>query len=200
MGNAKRETSEVTSPSLLERARARDAAAWHRITQLYGPIVYRWARNAGLQASDASDVAQEVFWTVSQRLGDFRRDRAGDSFRGWLWGITRNKLKQFRQKVAGRAQGIGGTDAQIGLNQLPDLTPEESAQSILDDRAMIVRRALEQVRPEFEPATFLAFWRTVVDGQKAKDVADELQKTYDAVRKASSRVRQRLEQELKGLI
>ncbi|MFH1922159.1 MAG: sigma factor [Planctomycetota bacterium] len=44
--------------------------------RLYGPAVYRWARQAGLQASDAADVVQEVFTNVAADIATFRRDLA----------------------------------------------------------------------------------------------------------------------------
>ena len=40
-----------------------------------------------------------------------RRDRSGDSFRGWLWTITQNKIRdQFRYRQ-GAPQAEGGSDA-----------------------------------------------------------------------------------------
>ena len=50
-----------TSASLLARVQADDSEAWSRLVRLYGPVVYRWARQAGLQPNDAADVAQAVF-------------------------------------------------------------------------------------------------------------------------------------------
>ncbi len=38
------ETSSSTSTSLLRRVKARDPDAWQRLVNLYGPLVYRWAR------------------------------------------------------------------------------------------------------------------------------------------------------------
>ena len=38
----------ATSLSLLERARNRDSEAWRRLVELYSPLVFFWARRAGL--------------------------------------------------------------------------------------------------------------------------------------------------------
>ena len=35
---------------------------------------------------------QEVFLAVARKIADFQRDRDGDTFRGWLYRITQNKL------------------------------------------------------------------------------------------------------------
>src|SRR5579884_1420898 len=70
-----------TSASLIKRAIARNADAWRRMSALYGPMVYRWARQSGLQSQDAADVVQEVFRSVATHLAGFHRDHPGDSFR-----------------------------------------------------------------------------------------------------------------------
>src|SRR5690349_1212705 len=89
-----------TSSSLLDQIRAGDAGGWRRLVHLYGPLVYGWARRSGLQAADAADVMQEVFRAVHTGIAGFRRDRPGDSFRAWLWGVTHTKLRDFWRRLA----------------------------------------------------------------------------------------------------
>jgi hypothetical protein len=84
-------TSESTSASLIEQAREADSGAWRRLSMVYGPLVYRWCRRAGLQDADAADVLQEVFRAVHGGLVTFEAERGG-GFRGWLYGITQHKL------------------------------------------------------------------------------------------------------------
>jgi RNA polymerase sigma factor (sigma-70 family) len=103
----------TTSLSLLERARARDQAAWSRLVDLYGPLLHRWCLGAGLQPADAADVTQEVFAVVARSIDGFRHDRPGDTFRGWLYSITRNKIRDRLRK--GEPAGAGGSDAQRRL-------------------------------------------------------------------------------------
>ena len=77
--------NDVTSLSLLERAKARDSGAWKRLVELYSPLVFSWCQRRGLSPEDASDVMQEVFASVAGHLVTFRRTRPGDTFRGgWL--------------------------------------------------------------------------------------------------------------------
>ena len=57
-GDGNSEAFDSTSSSLLMRVKGRDPDAWQRLVNLYGPLVYRWAREAGLQDSDAADVMQ----------------------------------------------------------------------------------------------------------------------------------------------
>src|SRR5947209_6523065 len=82
----------ATSLSLLQRARGRDQDAWGRLFYLYRPFVLYWCGRWGVHAEDADDVSQEVFRAAADGLGAFRHDRPGDTFRGWLRGITHNKV------------------------------------------------------------------------------------------------------------
>jgi len=103
--------SGSTSPSLLARAQANQATAWEQLVDLYAPLVYHWCRRAGLGAEDTADVFQEVFRAVARHLPNFRRERAGDTFRGWLRTIARNKIHDHYRRTWGKAQAAGGTDA-----------------------------------------------------------------------------------------
>jgi len=194
------ESSSSTSTSLLGRVKSRDPDAWERFVKLYSPLVYRWARQVGLQESDASDLAQEVFGVVAMRIDDFRRDRPGDSFRGWLWGITNNKLKEFFRRHAADPLAFGGTDAQLQLNDLAGAPPDDSADSPpLEPNAILMHRVIGLIQEEFEEKTWRAFWLTTVDERKSADVAEELGMTPKAVRQAKYRVLRRIRLELDDL-
>jgi len=154
-----------------------------------------------LQAGDAADVTQEVFKSVASSIDRFRRDRAGDSFRGWLWTITRNKIRDHFRRQADEPQAAGGTAAHERLHAISQEPPEaeNSLLSSFDADADLVRRALRIVEAEFEAKTFRAFWRTAIDGQRAADVAEELDMSTAAVYMAKSRVFRRLRTEMEGL-
>ena len=189
------------SSSLLERIRVQDPEAWRRLVRLYGPVVYGWCRQSGLQPADAADVVQEAFRAVAAGVESFRRELPGDSFRGWLWTITRNKVRDHFRRRQDLPAAQGGTDAQRQLLQVPDHAPGTSeAPGRANESSSLAHRALELVRAEFEDRTWQAFWRTTVDGQPAAAVAEELGMTSPAVYKAKSRVLQRIRQELGDLL
>src|SRR5262245_36645258 len=91
--------SQATSLTLLQRVQARQPDAWERLVDLYAPLVLHWCRRGGLHGDDADDVFQEVFRSLAEHIADFRRDRPGDSFRGWLRTITRNKLLDHFRRI-----------------------------------------------------------------------------------------------------
>jgi RNA polymerase sigma-70 factor (ECF subfamily) len=192
----------VTSLSLLQRIRNGDSSGWRRVIDLYSPLVYHWCRRWGVEGADADDVLQEVFKAASESIDTFRRDREGDTFRGWLRIIARHRVLAFWRGRDRRADAAGGTEALQRLQEIPDAAveadaddPEEATQF-----SALVQRALGLLRGEFEPRTWQAFWRVAVDGLSAPDVAAELGMSANAVRMAKSRVLRRLREELGDLV
>ncbi len=196
-------SGRVTSKSLLERVRSNDSAAWSRLVHLYRPLVYYWCNRSGLHATDADDVHQEVFQAAARSLADFRHDQPGDTFRGWLRGITRNMLREHFRRQQRQPQAAGGSAALLHLQGLAG--QEEHAAPLPDESDPpdelngLYRRALELVRSEFEEKTWQAFWQVAVDGRSPADVAKDLGVTSAAVRQAKSRILRRLKAEVGDL-
>ncbi len=191
--------STATSRSLLGRIQADDPAAWRRLVDLYGPLVFHWCRRWDLPEQEIADVFQDVFQAVATHVAGFRRERAGDTFRGWLRTITQNKVRDHFRKLGREPGGVGGTEAQIRLAGLPAARwPDEDENDTTDGDAerRLFGQALNLIRGEFEERTWQAFWRTTVDGSTASAVALELGMSPGAVRVAKSRVLRRLREEL----
>jgi RNA polymerase sigma-70 factor, ECF subfamily len=184
-----------TSPSMLARVKASDPEAWRRLVQVYGPLVYSWCRRWQLRAEDVADIFQEVFQAVALQIASFRSDRPGDTFRGWLWSITRHKVGDHFRRQGRQPIAAGGSDAHQQMLELPQ-PPEDDSQPAA---GTIVSRALEQIHNEFEPRTWQMFWRATVEGHATRDIAAELGITPDAVRVAKSRILRRLREELAEL-
>jgi RNA polymerase sigma-70 factor (ECF subfamily) len=188
------------SSTLLERIKANRPEAWRRLVDLYGPVIYRWCRLAGVPKDDAADVVQEVFAAVTKHIGGFHRDRPGDSFGAWLRSITHSKIVDCFRAHQGRVVGQGGTDAYQRLCQVPESSTAPVSEKPEEIRSLVTRLGLDLVRAEFEDRTWQAFWQVAVEGRKVDAVAADLGMTVQAVYKAKSRVLCRVRQELDGLI
>jgi RNA polymerase sigma-70 factor (ECF subfamily) len=143
-------------------------------------------------------VRQEVFAAVARSIGAFRRDRPGDSFRGWLYAITRNVIRMRARRPDVR--GTGGSDALRHLAAAPAAEPDPEPPADPAGECLVYARAVELIRGEFEPKTWEAFWRVTVDGRSAADVAADLGVSPNAVYLARSRVLRRLREEFQDLL
>jgi RNA polymerase sigma-70 factor, ECF subfamily len=195
-------SSDATSSSLLQRVRAQDRAAWERLVSLYGPLVYRWCRQAGLESLDAEDTGQEVFAAVFRKVADFRRQGKGSTFRGWLRVIARNKVcDHLRRQQTVEPPAIGGTDPQNRLLQIAANDDDESEpMSDPTEASLLARRALELLRGEFKDEKWQAFYRVVVEGQTPAEVAAALKMSVNSVYLAKSRGLRRLREEFGELL
>lgn len=185
---------DTTNVSLLERLKLpADQKAWSHFVDLYTPLIYCWARQTGLQESDAADLVQEVFTLLVRKMPDFAYDRHR-SFRAWLRTVTVNKWRDRCRRLAARPHEAAG-------KSLPDVA-EPAADSFgeVEYRQQLVARALELMKAEFQPATWQACWEFVVVGRPAADVARQLGMTENAVHLAKGRVLRRLRKELEGLL
>jgi RNA polymerase sigma-70 factor (ECF subfamily) len=190
---------QATPLSLLERVRLRDPQAWGRLVELYRPLVLAWCGRAGVNCTDAEDVAQEVFAAVASALDRFHRDRPGDTFRGWLRVVTRNQVLQLFRRRKGQPQAEGGSQAWENLQEIADPLPGP-AEEESGEMGQLYLRALELVRGEFQERTWQAFWLSAVEGRDPAAVAQELNMTTNNIRQAKSRVLRRLREEVGDLL
>ena len=190
----------ATSTTLLDLAKAGDASAWERLAFVYTPLVRWWCRQQGVMApQDVEDVTQEVLAGVAGRIGEFTRSAAG-GFRRWLYTITRHKTADYFRHRGGAA-AAGGKDAQARLEQVAAADSGSSwSEDGASERAILVRQALELVRPQFQQRTWEAAWRVTVDEQRPAEVAATLGMTAGAVHTAKSRVLRRLRALLADLL
>jgi len=193
-------SADGTSLSLLARASAKDDESWRKVVQLYSPLVFFWCQRQGLNREDAADTLQNVWHAVARSLGQFERQKSG-AFRGWLWTITRNKFTDHFRRSLEQPAAHGGSTAQQFLQEIPEQEPASYvAESSADGSGNVLRRALDLVAPDFEPHTWQAFWLATVEGHSAREIADRLKMSLDAVYQAKARVLRRLREELAGLL
>ncbi len=196
----KRRSGIPSDVELLQRVKAHDDVAWTELVRLYGPLVDWWLSRAGLGRDDRDDAFQDVFTTVARQIREFRCNRPGDTFRGWLRVITRSRLVDHLRRTERQISAEGGDQAQQQLLAIPDLSGDrrfdpEDGQEI----SLVVQQALDRVRAKVQSSSWDAFWRVVVQGESPPDVARDLGVTDAAVRVAKSRILRQLRELLSEL-
>jgi RNA polymerase sigma-70 factor, ECF subfamily len=192
---------DETSHTLLDALRSRPSAAgWQRLVSIYTPLIQSWLHRQGVAGADAEDLGQEVLAVVVRELPNFHRDGRTGAFRRWLRLIAVHRLRDFWRARQSRPPAVGGSDWDAKLHQVED---PESDLSRLWDREHdqhVARGLLAYLEPDFEPSTWAAFRRVVLDGVKPADAAAELGVSVNAVLIAKSRILRRLRQEFQEFI
>lgn len=189
----------ITRSSLLVRIRdLQDQEAWREFVDLYGPVVYGFARQRGLQPADAGDLTQEILRAVAAAAGRLEYDPGKGQFRSWLYTVARNKLHDFAAARRRHCPGSGDTAVQARLDEQP-ARPEEALWDEEYQRQLFAWAA-ERVRRHFEDRTWQAFWQVAVEGKSPKAAAAALGTTLAAVYMAKSRVLAALKKEIQQLL
>jgi RNA polymerase sigma factor (sigma-70 family) len=187
-----------TSASLLQRIQKRGGEAGGQpLVSFYAPLIRRWIGRHVRQPDDVNDLVQQVFHVVVDKLPNFVHDGRPGAFGHWLRSIAVNQLRTFC-----RARPTPARDAGMSavLDQLEDPASDLSRQWDREHNDHVARKLLEYVEPEFQPATWQAFCRLVLDDDKPEKVAADLSLPVSAVLIAKARVLQRLRAEARGLL
>ena len=186
-----------TDNGLLEGIRARDEQAWTRFVDEYSPLIYGWCRKCDLQSADARDVSQQVFHAVSRSIATFSEDSGKGSFRGWLFTITRNLIRNHLARTLRGPRSQGGTSIQLRLLEEPEAIDEESLSAATSStQPTTIQTILDSARTEFDDRTWQCFWMVAMEGHSAVEVAERFGMNPAAVRQAKYRVTKRLRRDL----
>jgi RNA polymerase sigma-70 factor (ECF subfamily) len=171
-----------------------DRAAWAEFVEIYGPLVYRFARRYGLDPEASKDVVQEVMIRVVRSIGRFRYDRARGRFRDWLGTITRREV-QRHAKRRDRQRAVDLDARAVAMAAAPHRETAWGEQF----KRHIQRVALERIRSEYTAEEWEAFERTWLRNEPAATVAASLDRPVAWVYKVKYLIRKRLRKEVEYL-
>jgi RNA polymerase sigma factor (sigma-70 family) len=175
-----------------------DVEAWDEFVAIYVPLLYRLARQKGLQHADAEELSQEVLIAVSRAVHRWQPDPERGRFRDWLFRIGRNAIINFLMRPKHRPIGSGKSDVMWMLEQKCDHTFGESAVFALEQRREVFHWAAARVSSVVEATTWQAFWQSSVESRPIAEVARSLGISVGSVYVARSRVMARLRSEVSG--
>jgi len=191
-----------TSTGLLCKLRVGDEAdAWGRFMALYKPYLYGWLRRQSVQHADAEDLVQETLAVVIGQVQDFQHNQRPGAFRNWLRTTLANRLRLFRRSE--KVRSVASTNCDL-LARLAEALDKEAGPLVQtwdhDHDRYIARKFLEKIEPDFQPMTWLAFRRVVIQGCDPEQAAEELEISLDSVYAAKSRILKRLRLEAEDLL
>lgn len=170
-----------------------DEAAFKKLVDGYGAMVYNTALGIVQNENDADDIAQEVFIQVFRSVSSFKGD---SKFTTWLYRIAIGKAldhekKRKRKKRFGFVQGLFGSNEEADMQMAEFDHP--GAQMEKKERASELFNALKQI-PDKQR---IAFTLNKLEGQSYQDVAEIMNTTLYAVESLMGRAKANLRKELK---
>lgn len=187
-----------TRATLIQRLRLnQDSRAWQEFAAHYRGYMLRLARRMGLRHHDAEEVVQNVCLKAWRALPTFDYDPGKGRFRGWLWRITANEVRQYRRQR--RPEAPGNNDPQEVLGNLPDEQPRPEDAWVEEEwRAHVAGVAWQNIRGEFQERTRQVF-EQVSRGLAVPAVAAAFDISPASVYVYRKRVQDRLRDEIRRL-
>jgi RNA polymerase sigma factor (sigma-70 family) len=142
---------------LLKACRRGDAAAWEALVNRFQRLIYAIPRRAGLDEDAASEVFQEVFTTLFQKIDDIEQP---DRLHAWLVTTARRKTWRIISRDRSvRRYSEDEEDADAELNALPDEAPLPDEVLIRLEEQHRVRTALGQLDERCRKLLTLLFYQ-----------------------------------------
>jgi RNA polymerase sigma factor (sigma-70 family) len=188
-----------TRDSLLIQVRSpANREAWDQFALIYRPVIYRLARQRGLQDADAQDLAQQVLMAVASAIGSYEKSNESVRFRHWLRRVACNAIvNALSRRPQDRA--AGGSSVQELLLEQSSVDCQSDAEIELEYRRELYLRAAKMVRSDVDAETWRAFELTVIEGRSIDAAAGQLDKPVGTIYAARSRIMRRLREAVRQL-
>ena len=200
-----KEDSYPTRSSLLVRLKdPQDQRSWQEFNDIYGRLIFGFARKAGLTETEAEEVVQETMISAAKNLPEFRYDPKVCSFKTWLLNLSRWRVQdQLRKRIptkSGSAASDTDSDRTAAIERLAD-TADRQLETIWDQEweTKLLNTALASLKPKVDPKEWQMFDLYALKHWSPREVALSLGVSVGRVYLVKHRIAARLKKEMKRL-
>jgi RNA polymerase sigma-70 factor, ECF subfamily len=170
---------------LVERARTGDPAALEALLTQLAPSVQRFGMRMCRNAADADDMLQDTLLLVADHLGEFE---GRSSLTSWVFTLARTACARRRRGLKNRP--AEGAELLAGM---PDASLSPEAQAEQRQLSQLVVGALDSLSDEHREVIALRD----IEGLPAKEAAEVLGLSVDALKSRLHRAREALREVLR---
>lgn len=193
-----------TRATLLARMKEwSDQSSWQEFFDIYWKLIYKMARQAGLNDAEAHDVVQETMLAVAKHMPAFKYNPAVGSFKAWLFNLTRWRIvDQLRKRgPMARHPVSAGDTAQTALIEavVDEHSPGPDAGWEAAWEKTVFDAALERVKRRLDPQKYQIFDFYVQREWTPEKVAETFRVSVNQVYLVKNRVTEMLRDEVRRL-
>ena len=147
---------ERSDAELVKACRSGDESAWNALVDRYQRLIFAIPRRAGLSEEQASDILQEVFLTLFEKLDDIEQP---DRIRSWI--VTTAKFKTWG--LVRSEKGFYSPETEEEMEQemasLPDSSPLADEHLIKLEQQHLIRAALKEIEERCQKILSMIYLR-----------------------------------------
>jgi RNA polymerase sigma factor (sigma-70 family) len=170
-----------TSTSLLRRVLNLEADSWRRFHDMYRPLLVSYLRRQGVADSNIEDLVQDILLKLLRAFGwtaDTEADKKEPGFqlaklraheckfRTWLYTVTANALRDWKEKQGRRAAA--------SLDHDPVAPEPEDRAWVQIYRQRVLDAVCAELRPQVEEKTWTCFAEHILKNRPCAEVAAAL--------------------------
>lgn len=142
---------------LVLACRRGDQLAWEKLVRRYQRLIYAIPRRAGLSDDEASEIFQDVFTTLFEKLNDIEEP---DRLQAWLVTTTRRRsLRTLSQRPRRASLDDDETDSAQEVQALRDESPLPDEQLLTLEEQHQIRTAVSQLDDRCKTLVELLFYQ-----------------------------------------
>jgi RNA polymerase sigma factor (sigma-70 family) len=183
-----------TRQSLLSRLRDwQDQDGWREFFDMYWRLIYRVAREAGLDDATAQDVVQNTFIYLARRMPKFSYDPARGSFKAWLRRVTRSRVLVFRRRAQSKEPALPELSLEEDDPPVWESIPDPAGDKVdeiwqREWEDNLLKAALRRIAPKVSAQQLMIFELAALGEVPLKQVARKLDVSLMQVYLARHRV------------
>lgn len=185
-----------TRLTLIQRAQNQDdEKAWSEFCEIYKGFIFIVTSKMGIFDIDCEDIVQQVMVKVWKKLPEFQYDRDRSHFRTWLSSITHKTVVDFiRKQTRAAKRHEKAQDDYLSSITVPEV--EEIAEK--EWQIYVMKLAMERISECFTGKAIEVFLKSM-QGMSGEQISEELCLPLNTVYTFRSRVKKRLNEEMKQL-
>jgi RNA polymerase sigma factor (sigma-70 family) len=148
---------EESDLQIVLACRRGDQLAWERLIRRYQRLIYAIPLRAGLDSDHASDIFQDVFTTLFQKLNDIENP---EKLQAWLVTTTRRKtLHALSKAVIRQTSDVNTDDQSQPAISIRDEAPLPDEQLLILEEQHRIRTALSSLDERCKTLLEILFYR-----------------------------------------
>lgn len=187
---------EERDRDIMARIKARDSAALSELYDHYNRLLFGLILSILKKREEAEDTLQEVFTTIWEKAEQFDLERG--TVYTWIVSLTRNKsIDRLRSKVykEQKKQSTSLDDEDV-FYPLYSKETDPLEKTIFNDRAGIVRNALEQLSDKQRKVLQVAYYNGMTQSEISEEYDIPLGTVKTRMRDGMIKLRELLEKEI----
>lgn len=133
---------ERNDAELVKACRRNDETAWNELVDRYQRLIFAIPCRAGLNEEQASDILQEVFLTLFEKLDEIEQP---EKIRSWLVTTAKFKTWGLIRSEKGFYSAQSEAEMELEMANLPDASPLADAILIELEDQHLIRTALKEL-------------------------------------------------------